>query len=64
MYVCCGEQPTYLFVYEDNKAYGICNEHFHSIAHRCFVKHVINLKTGEKLDPAKIFEETEIGALS
>ncbi len=64
MYVCCGEQPTYLFVYENDKVYGICKEHFNSLPHRCFVDYVIDLKTGEKLYPDKIFEEKEIGALS
>ena len=62
-YVCCGEQPTYLFVYENKKVYGICPEHFNSLAHRCFVNYVIDLRTGEKFYPSKIFGEVKIGQM-
>ena len=60
MYVCCGEQPTHLFVYQKNKIYGICKKHFSSVAHRCFVKYVIDLKNGEKFYPSQIFGEIKI----
>ena len=55
MYVCCGEQPTYLFVYENDQVYGICENHFESLAHRCFVKWVINIKTRKKILADEIF---------
>ncbi len=64
MYVCCGEQPTYLFVYEDGKIFGICDEHFDSTAHRCFVKWVIDIKTREKFSPSQIFGEDAIATMS
>lgn len=57
MYVCCGEQPTYLFVYENNQVYGICENHFDSLAHRCFVKWIINIKTRKKFQANEIFGE-------
>ncbi len=63
MYVCCGEQPTYLFVYEDNKVFGICDEHFNSTAHRCFVKWVIDIETREKFFPNQIFGENVIATM-
>ncbi|MCZ6581623.1 MAG: hypothetical protein O6761_00405 [Thaumarchaeota archaeon] len=61
MYVCCGEQPTYLFVYQNNQVYGICIEHFKSDAHRFKVKYVIDLKTEEKFYPNQIFGDVKIG---
>ena len=60
MYVCCGEQPTHLFVYKNNEVYGICKEHFGSGAHRYNVHYVIDMKTGEKFYPSRIFGEMEI----
>ena len=60
MYVCCGEQPTYLFVYQNNEAYGICKEHFKSDAHRFKVNYVIDLKTKEKFSAAKILGDLKI----
>jgi len=60
MYVCCGEQPTHLFIYENKQVYGICKEHFKSDAHRFKVKYVIDLKTGEKFYPSKIFGDVKI----
>lgn len=60
MYVCCGEQPTHLFIYQNKQVYGICKNHFHSLAHRYNVRHVVDLKTGEKFYPDKIFGEIKI----
>ena len=58
--ICCGEQPTYLFIYENNTAWGICDVHFTSVAHRCFVKWVIDVKTRQKYIPNQIFEVAQI----
>ena len=60
VYVCCGEQPTYLFVYQNNQGYGICPEHFKSDAHRFKVKYVVDLQTEEKFYPSKIFGDVRI----
>ena len=60
MYMCCGEQPTHLFVYQNKQVYGICIEHFKSDAHRFKVKYVIELKTGEKFYPNRIFGDVLI----
>ena len=59
--ICCGEQPTYLFVYENDTVLGICDVHYTSLAHRCFVKLVIDVKTHQKHLPSMIFEEAQIG---
>lgn len=63
MYVCCGEQPTYLFVYDNNEVYGICETHFDSSAHRCFVKYVIDIKNRKKYPVNEIFGEVQIGQM-
>jgi len=60
MYVCCGEQPTSLFVYENNEVYGICDKHFDSKVHRCFVRYVIEIKSRKKFLASEIFEEVKI----
>ena len=64
MYECCGEQPTHIFIYENQEIYTICARHFNSIAHRLDVKNIIDYKTGEKLLPSDIFGEQEIGTVS
>jgi len=60
MYVCCGEQPTHLFVYQNNQVYGICKVHFKSDAHRFKVNYVIDLKTEEKFYANTIFGDVKI----
>ncbi|KKK70788.1 hypothetical protein LCGC14_2920470 [marine sediment metagenome] len=60
MYVCCGEQPTHLFVYQNKQVYGICKEHFKSDAHRFKVNYVIDLKTSEKFYANTIFGDVKI----
>ncbi len=64
MYECCGEQPTHIFIYENQEIYTICKRHFNSIAHRLDVKNIIDYKTGKNLLPSEMWGEQEIGTLS
>ena len=61
--ICCGEQPTYLFVYENDTVLGICDVHYTSVAHRCFVKWVINIKNRKKIPASEIFGEVKIESM-
>ena len=55
LYSCCKTQPTWIFIYEDNKVYSICDVHFKSDAHRYEVKNVINFETRKCYLPDEIF---------
>jgi len=57
MYCCCIKQPTWIFIYENGRISGICNDDFTSDDHRCFVKLIINLETRKKYLPSEIFKE-------
>lgn len=56
MYSCCKSEPTWIFIYENNEVYTICNDHFNSSAHQALVKSVINFKSHQMYDPALIFD--------
>jgi len=56
MYSCCKTAPSWIFVYENDEVYSICDEHFNSDSHRCLVKSVINLKTHKSYLPNLVFE--------
>jgi hypothetical protein len=57
LYSCCKKQPSWIFVYENNTVYNICKGHFTSVAHREFVKYIINLETGTSYLPSQVFVE-------
>ena len=58
MFSCCeNQQPSWIFIYENNIVFSICEKHFHSKAHRCFVKDIINYENGQRYSPVEIFRE-------
>ena len=63
MYSCCKAHPTWIFIYENDEVYSICDEHFHSDAHRSMVKSVMNLKTHKQYLPSLVFEGIVIEAV-
>ncbi len=58
MFGCCKEQPSWIFIYENNEIYTICDFHFTSVAHRCFVKDIVDYKTRKRYTPEQIFADT------
>ena len=58
MFSCCEEQPSWIFIYENNVIFSICDIHFTSIAHRCFVKDILDYNTGKRHSPDQIFTDT------
>lgn len=61
--MCCEKKIIYLFIYKNNKVYGICDDHFESEAHQCFVECVIDIKNNKKYKKDEIFKERKIEAL-
>jgi len=58
MFSCCDKKlPSWIFIYENDVIFSICDIHFHSKAHRCFVKDVINYDDGQRYSPFEIFRE-------
>ena len=58
MFSCCENGlPSLIFIYENNVIFSICEKHFHSKAHRCFVKDVFNYDNGLRYSPFEIFQE-------
>ena len=55
MYSCCKKQPSWIFVYKNKEAWGICDKHFESPYHQHLVESVINLKTAKLDSPFEIF---------
>lgn len=54
MYSCCKMQPSWIFIYENEQVYSICDVHFESENYRLFVKFVINMKTRKCYLPSEI----------
>ncbi len=57
---CCKKPPFWIFVYNTDNVYSICQDHFYSVAHRCNVKDVVNFQTKIHYDPETIFSEHPI----
>ncbi len=57
---CCKKPTLWIFVYQDNNVYSICQDHFYSSAHRINVKNVINFQTRISYDPQIVFEQYPI----
>ena len=57
MHCCCKKQSSWIFVYEDNSIWGICETHFLSLEHRMFVKHVLHIGTRQQHNPKDLFKE-------
>ncbi len=59
MHGCCEMTPSWIFVYENSTIFAICETHFESDAHRCFVTDVIDYDTGKRYLPAILFDGDE-----
>ena len=57
---CCKRPTVWIFVYQNDRVYGICNEHFYEFSHRTEVKDVINFQTQIRYIPETIFKEFPI----
>ena len=59
LFCCCpkGQEPSWIFVYENDEVYAICDEHFESLEHRFYVTPVINFETREMYSPENIFKK-------
>ena len=55
--LCCESEPTWIFVYENDTIFGICDEDFTSQSYRLKVKRVIKINTRQEFAPEKIFGE-------
>lgn len=63
VFACCSSKGSWIFLYENGEIYTICELHFNSTAHRCFVKKVINMESKEGFDSESFFEEHPIGQM-
>ena len=60
---CCENKGVWIFLYENNEIYSICEEHFKSLAHRINVKKVVNIQTQQGYEPTEIFGGTKLEAM-
>ena len=54
VYECCGEQPTHIFIYENDIIYTVCAIHFTIFARYLDVKNIIDYKTGKKISRGEL----------
>lgn len=57
---CCKKPTAWIFIYQNDVVYSICQKHFYSNAHRYDVKEVINFQTKIPYNPTRIFEDYPI----
>ncbi len=57
---CCKRPTSWIFIYQNDVVFSICEDHFYSVSHRCDVKDVINFQTRICYDPKMIFQEHPI----
>lgn len=60
---CCDNPTSWIFIYQNDEVYSICEDHFFSNVHRVLVRDVINFRTQKRYDPTKLFGENLIGSV-